>query len=99
DLEHRYAMRKAVLFDSDTDLVLAILKAYRGIADRYEYWIVLMLADGLLTRTRDRRIQLAAQECLRALDPTYKALDDNELLRPAASSDADLLRPASISPS
>src|SRR5205085_12227523 len=62
--EQRVIMRKTLLYGGDDDLALAILKCYEKTGGRFEREVVLMLADGILTRTRDRRIQQAARESL-----------------------------------
>jgi hypothetical protein len=70
----RSAMRFALLHEESAELSLAILQAYEQIGDRAARAIVRMLAEGLLTHTRDPRIQVAARECMPALEARIQAV-------------------------
>jgi hypothetical protein len=82
-------MQKSLLYGGDDELSLSILRYYMNTGDGRERYIVRMLAEGILTRTRDNRIQQTARECLRVI------VNDENLLRPTLTPEFNLLRPAS----
>jgi hypothetical protein len=93
-VEQRRALRLIPLYIDDTELAVAALQAMKYTGDRRDRTMVLMLAEGLQTETRSWRIQRAARECLRAIDPNYDGPLEADLLRPAGSPPDTLLRPS-----
>jgi hypothetical protein len=90
--EHRQALRK-LLRSTDTDLVLAVLKALEQIGD----WQAIEPVERLLARTGDAQIAQAAQSCLSELRIRAEEREkERTLLRPAslgADSPENLLHP------
>jgi hypothetical protein len=81
----RDAMRMTLLQGESIDLSLAILEAYEQIGLRPERGLVRVLAEGVLTHTRDRRIQEAARACLPHLNARVEEAEANRILSPPGS--------------
>jgi hypothetical protein len=81
----------------NTELILAILKAFEQVGDGRDLPTVKKLAAGKGTAAKDARIQEAAQSCLLYLQERLEGGPGQTLLRPADRPDSPeetLLRPA-----